>query len=459
MPSWRSTLDTLSPEALPDGTRLGPWQVEGRAGYGTYGAVYRVRRTRRILPQLVALKLARYPNDLRFEREAELLTRIRHPSVPRLLGQGTWKASPHGDMHPYVVMQWVEGLRLYDWAEERPFTSRQALRLLAQVARALEATHARQGLHRDVKGDNILVSPEGKAFLMDFGCGTWAGAPPLTEGLLAPGTKPYRSPEALRFQWEHRREAHTPYRATPEDDVYALGVTAYRLCTGIYPPPATDPSLVGDDARETLEVMRPPGQLKPLAPSLESIILRMLSENSQDRGSAGELAAALETAAATAGPEADKPLRPSGSRVAAEGIKRQTSEPRNGCLPIVLPPLAAWLIILLAGNLNMAEHIAPPSSLEDRKAVSVADAAVEDSPVSSVAHEPEPSGLTLEMPKEPLPRQSRPPCPTNQVNIRGGCWFEVPQAPPPCGETYYEWKSSCYFPVIVPPRPRTSDQP
>jgi eukaryotic-like serine/threonine-protein kinase len=185
-------LDELSPEALPEGSRLGPWRVEGRAGYGTYGAVYRVRRTRRILPQLVALKLARYPNDLRFEREAQLLTRIQSPHVPRLLGQGAWKGSPHGGTHPYVVMQWVEGLRLYDWAKERPFTSRQALQLLAQVARALEATHARQGLHRDVKGDNILVSPEGKAFLMDFGCGTWEGAPPLTEGLLAPGTKLYQ---------------------------------------------------------------------------------------------------------------------------------------------------------------------------------------------------------------------------------------------------------------------------
>jgi len=333
------------------------------------------------------------------------------------------------------------------------------LRLLAQVARALEATHARQGLHRDVKGDNILVSSEGKAFLMDFGCGTWAGAPPLTEGLLAPGTKPYRSPQALRFQWEHRREAHTSYRATPADDAYALGVTAYRLCTGIYPPPATDPSLVGDDARDTLEVMKPPGQLKPLAPLLESLILRMLSEKPQDRGSAGEMAAAMEAAAAAAGPEADAPMGPKGSRRGSAGTRRPVSEPRGGCLgPMVLMPLAAWLIILIAGNLNLAEYIDSPASLEDAGTTGVADAAVEEVPEASVAREPEPSGLALEMPEKPLPGQRRPPCARFQLAIQGGCWVEVPQASPPC-EDSYDWKGACYYPVTAPPRTSTSEKP
>ncbi|WP_225411459.1 serine/threonine-protein kinase [Stigmatella hybrida] len=452
-------MDELIPEALPDGTRLGPWQVEGRAGYGTYGAVYRVRRTRRLLPQPVALKLARYPNDLRFEREAELLSRIRHPNVPRLLGRGTWKASPRGETHPYVAMQWVEGLRLYDWGQERSLTSRQVLRLLAQVARALEATHARQGLHRDVKGDNILVSPEGTAFLMDFGCGTWEGAPPLTEGLLAPGTKLYRSPEALSFRWDHRHESHVHYRATPADDVYALGVAAYRLCTGIYPPLATDPSIVGDDARDTLEVMRPPGQLKPLAPSLESLILRMLSENAQDRGSAGELATALEAAATAAGPDADVPMRPSDSRRGSGGVNRPVSERRGGCLgPMVLMPLAAWLIILLAGNLNLAALVEPPSQTEDGGTTGVADAAVEDLQASSVSRENGPDGLALEMPKEPVPGQRRPPCGRFQSNIQGGCWLGILHASPPCGESYYEWKGACYFPAPAPPRPNTSEQ-
>ncbi|MDC0707847.1 serine/threonine-protein kinase [Stigmatella sp. ncwal1] len=435
-------MNELPPEALPPGTLLGSWQLDGRAGYGVYGAVYRAHRKGNTEAQPVALKLARYPNDLRFDREAELLARIQHPGVPRLLGRGSWKGGPRGDTHPYVVMQWVEGVRLYDWAKDHPLTSRQMLRLLAQVARALEATHAVQGLHRDVKGDNILVSPEGRAFLMDFGCGTWEGAVPLTEGLLAPGTKIYRSPQALRFHWNHRREANIHYSATPADDVYALGVTAYRLCTGIYPPPATDPSIMGDDARDTQEVLVPPSQVKPLAPALEAIILRMLSNHPQDRGSAGELAAAMEAL--------DEPLDPSPPVVSVSRWGESW--------PLGLLPLAVGLLLAVAGNVNWKGLWVSPSSMRDGGTGGVADAAVEELPVSSSAQEPAPSGVTLEIPKEPLPGQRRPPCARLQTIIQGGCWFEVTQVSPPCGEDYYDWKGACYFPVTARSRPSTSDK-
>jgi eukaryotic-like serine/threonine-protein kinase len=146
---------------------------------------------------------------------------------------------------------------LYDWAKDHPQPLEQAPHLLAQVAQAqaLAITHACQGLHRDVQGDNVMVSPEGQVFLMDFGCGTWKGATPLTEGVMAPGTRSYRSPQALRLHCDHRRSCGVHDEATPADDVYALGVMVYRLCTGVYPPLATALSLVRDDGRETLEVV------------------------------------------------------------------------------------------------------------------------------------------------------------------------------------------------------------
>ena len=124
-----------------------------------------------------------------------MLSRISSLYVPRFREHGVWE-HPAGAF-PYVVMKWVEGESLYEWASKRNPTLRQVLRLLAQVARALEATHAAGGVHRDVKGGNVLArSGDGQAFLTDFGAGHYRGAATLTSKLLPPGPPIYRSPEA-----------------------------------------------------------------------------------------------------------------------------------------------------------------------------------------------------------------------------------------------------------------------
>ncbi|MDC0710376.1 serine/threonine-protein kinase [Stigmatella sp. ncwal1] len=449
-------MDELSPLTLPSGTVLGTWQLEDRVGYGAYGAVYRAHRMGQISPQPVALKLALYSNDPRFEREAELLARVHHPNVPRLLAQGSWRGGRWNASYPYLVMDWVEGRRLYRWAQQHPLTSRQMLRILAQVARALEATHAARGLHRDVKGDNILVGPHGQAFLMDFGCGTWAGASLLTREVLAPGTRPYRSPQALRFHEKHVRSANAHYGATPADDVYALGVTAYHLCTGTYPPP----TLTRDDERDTLAVrVPPPSQRVPLAPVLESLILRMLSDNPQDRGSAAELAMAMEQAATSPGDGLDIPMNPPSPVAPTVGANSSVSLSRHGGLiPLPVLPVAVGLLVLCSQHLNVRARWPHTSDSQDGGTGGVADAAVETPSLSGEPLEPKPHGLSLDMPKEPLPGQRRPPCPRPQIGLQGGCWFEL-RATPPCGEGAYAWKDACYSPVPAPQRPSTSDKP
>ena len=191
------------PTALPLGTKVGAWRVHGFRGRGTYGTVYRAVSQEHAQTGPVALKLAIYPGDPRFEREAELLSRIRHPSVPRLLDSGLWR-SPWGARHPFVVMEWVEGVPLYAWAARRNPSSRQVLALLAQAAGALQATHEVSAVHRDVKGDNMLVRPsDGRLFLTDFGAGYFAGAARLTPLHTLPGTPAYRSPEL----WQSTRHA------------------------------------------------------------------------------------------------------------------------------------------------------------------------------------------------------------------------------------------------------------
>src|SRR5687768_8028057 len=103
------------------------------------------------------------------------------------------------------LRRWLEmrerpPLPLYEWAQAFFPSSRQVLRVPADLARALEATHAAGGVHRDVKGDNVLVRLEdGQVFLTDFGSGNYPGAAMLTWQVFPPGTPPYRSPEAYRF--------------------------------------------------------------------------------------------------------------------------------------------------------------------------------------------------------------------------------------------------------------------
>ena len=277
------------------GELLGPWRILQRIGYGTYGSVYRVALADRPELNAYALKLAHYPGDARFEREAELLSRIHHPHVPRYHDRGSW-TSAEGERHPYVVMQLVEGVPLYDWARPRGLTRRLALQLLAQVASALAATHG-HGVHRDVKGDNVLVDREGRAMLVDFGLAFYPGARPLTDTVIPPGTEPYRSHQLLRFRYKFRRDTEAYYSYHPEDDVYALGVTAYKLVTGTYPPPGTDPECADDPERRRPARLLPPSELASVGPELDALILRMLSEDPKARGTAGELVQAFEQAA------------------------------------------------------------------------------------------------------------------------------------------------------------------
>ncbi|HEX8698010.1 MAG TPA: serine/threonine-protein kinase [Myxococcaceae bacterium] len=462
-----ATSEVQAPDA---GTLIGPWRILERMGSGSFGIVYSVCLAEEPAAGEYALKLARQAGDLRFEREGELLSRIRHPHVPGLRERGVWQGS-HRGWYPYLVMQWVEGLPLYLWAKQRGITSRHALRVLGQVARALEATH-RHGVHRDVKGDNVLVTSDGDAVLVDFGCCWYQGARPLTVGVLPPGTRPYRSPQALR----HEREGNPAerYLGTPADDVYALGVTAYHLVTGTYPPHGSE------DAPRLLL----PSELATVAPELEALILRMLSEYPSVRGTAGQLAEALERAAKSAGPLADEPVRPSRSMLPTERASRpgptrwhlaSQALRRHSKLLAVAGTLAAGVLaaVLLLTDLE-GTHEAEPVPLAaveaeeqeepgmGEKAVGLADGGV-DEVLSSAEQAPAygvpNSVLGSSALKKPVPGQRKAPCETRlQRAIIGFCWWLLDERPP-CGKGAYEHEERCYVPVVENGRQPTSEEP
>jgi hypothetical protein len=454
------------------GAQIGPWRILERTGSGTFGIVYRVCLAEEPGAGEYALKVAREPGDPRFEREGELLLRIRHPHVPGLRDRGLWQGGWRS-WYPYLVMQWVEGLPLYLWARRRGVTSRQCLQVLSQVARALEATH-KHGVHRDVKGDNVLVSSDGNAVLVDYGCCWYEGARALTEGFLPPGTRPYRSPQALRHERQGNPETH--YTGTAADDIYALGVTAYYLVTGTYPPPGRDSE---DGARRPL---LPPSELASVAPELEVLILRMLSEEPQARGTAGELAEALEHAAKSAGPGADMRMQPSRAmlpteravrpgptrwHLASQAVRRHAGllavagTLAAGLLAVVLLPPFSGLDVKEPAQLAEAEEAEEEEAGADERAVGLADGGVDE---VLVAAEARPAyggpayGLVAPLPKTPLPGQRRPPClPTYQRAINGLCWWIMPK-PPPC-EDAYEHDNKCYTAVVPNTRQPTSEEP
>ena len=184
---------------LPPGTRVANWLLLGCHGHGGFGVVYRAVRVGHESEGPVALKMALFPWEPRSMREVGMLSLLQHPSIPRLLGHGFWEHSS-GMFFPFVVMEWIEGMSLYEWAREHHPNNAQLFQVLAQLARALEVTHARRAVHRDVKGDNILVRrSDGRAVLTDFGAGHYQSAARLTWQSLPPGTPPYRSPEAWLF--------------------------------------------------------------------------------------------------------------------------------------------------------------------------------------------------------------------------------------------------------------------
>ncbi len=466
----------LFPSSLPPGTLVGPWRILDWRGSGGHGTVYLAEGVAPQAPAKVVVKLALHPWDARFGREVTLLSRLRHPCIPRFLDQGQWQ-SAEGLPYAYVVMEWIHGLPLYVWARAVYPSSRKVIQVLADVARALEAIHAADALHRDVKGDNMLVRREdGRGFLTDFGSSTWQGADPLTEGIFPPATRNYRSPEAYRFAANVLKSPIKQYSPGRADDLFALGVTGYRLVTGQYPPLPQDPQ---DPESHVWDDFDGPGprtarELNPCcAPELSALISRMLSARPEARGSARVLAEALEQAASSAGLGADAPLflqpdpRPrEGQEVRSApdirgGPRRGYSRRAAASLSVALSLAAFGLLTWEEWRASRSERTTEDEEEADEETVGLGDELLA-APVAPEYAPPGWSTIGLDLPSKPLPGQVRPNasgrCPSkNHFAINGGCWRDTKEeSPGKCDDFSYRHNGACYVPVYHLPRPPTS---
>ncbi|WP_434347121.1 serine/threonine protein kinase [Myxococcus virescens] len=286
------------------GTQVGGFVVEGLLGMGGCGAVFRARRgTARFALKLQSLAaLGGWA-----QREVDILRRLNHPNVVRFHACGLWR-----DTAPewfYLAMELVEGRPLNRWVDEENPSPRQAAALALGLARGLAAAHAKGVLHRDLKESNIMVrDATGAPVLVDFGVGSYPGAPRLTPGVLPPGTPQYRSPEALAFRQSHAGVEGAHYAPTAADDLYALGVVLYWVLTGRSPFPA--PGTPSEVEHVISQPPEPPRAVNPRVPGpLDAVCSRLLEKQPTARfPSAAALAEALKAALTAADGEWDRPL-------------------------------------------------------------------------------------------------------------------------------------------------------
>lgn len=204
------------------GRRIGPYTIVREIGRGGMGTVYLAERADGAYEQQVALKVVNAgiltPElEQRFLRERQILARLDHPGIARLLHGGL---TPQG--HPYLAMQLVDGQPITAWANARALDVDARLRLFLDVCDAVQYAHRRLVVHRDLKPSNIVVTAEGSARLLDFGIarlltGDGDDDASTRTGLLLL-TPEYAAPEQLRGE-----------PATASTDVYALGVVLYEL--------------------------------------------------------------------------------------------------------------------------------------------------------------------------------------------------------------------------------------
>ncbi|WP_163782336.1 serine/threonine-protein kinase [Myxococcus vastator] len=286
------------------GTQVGGFVVEGLLGMGGCGAVFRARRgTARVALKLQSIAAL----GGRAQREVDILRRLDHPNVVRFHACGLWR-----DTAPewfYLAMELVEGRPLNQWVDEENPSPRQATALALALARGLAAAHAEGVLHRDVKESNIMVrDATGTPVLVDFGVGSYPGAPRLTREVLPPGTPQYRSPEALAFRKSHAGVDGAHYAPTAADDLYALGVVLYWVLTGRAPYSA--PRTPSEVEHVISQPPEPPRAVNPRVPGpLDAVCSRLLEKQPTARfPNAAALAEALEAALAAADDAWDRPL-------------------------------------------------------------------------------------------------------------------------------------------------------
>jgi eukaryotic-like serine/threonine-protein kinase len=210
----------------PPGTRLfGPYRLLRLIGQGGMGEVHLAERGDGAFEQRVALKLLPHPTPgliQRFRQERQILARLEHPQIARLLDGGVGENNI-----PYFAMEYVEGVPVTKYVTTQKLDISTTLRLFIRICDAVQYAHRNLVVHRDLKPSNILVTADGTPKLLDFGIAKVlqaTGETDATQTAARVFTPDYAAPEQIRGE-----------TMTTATDVYALGVILYELLAGTRP--------------------------------------------------------------------------------------------------------------------------------------------------------------------------------------------------------------------------------
>ncbi|MDZ4775003.1 MAG: serine/threonine-protein kinase [Planctomycetota bacterium] len=340
------------------GLQLGEFELVEEIGRGASGVVYLgLQRSldRKVAIKILAPQWANTPDArLRFEREARAASRLRHPAVVVVLAFG----EQHGA--PYLVMEHVEGLTLHqhlvlasnaresgDRADSfDPHDPKTAARIALEIAEGLDYCHSQGIVHRDIKPQNILVTPQGSARIVDFGVAKDQRRADVTAEGFAAGTLHYMSPEQVEA-----RSGMLDARS----DIYSLGVVLYEMLTLRRPFEGdTTPKLVQQVLRENA---LPVHHHDPRVPrALSAICARAMRKNPRERYSdAGALGADLRA-------YIEGQSVAISARMRAEDWHRELVVKRPWIpLSVVTVALFSFAIIPIEGAVRLEDRVETPS--------------------------------------------------------------------------------------------------
>ncbi len=256
---------------LHTGSEVDGFRVCEKVHEGGMAVLYRVEREGEEFPLLMKvprLEFGSHPSCyVGFEVEQMIMEVLSGTHVPRWVTKGSLEDTP------YLVMEYVAGSTLHDYAKRAPLPADEAARLVAAVARAVHDLHRQEVIHLDIKPANVIIRLNGEAVLLDFGLAHHAQFPDLVEEEFHQpvGTAAYISPEQILGN-----------RNDTRSDLFALGVILYQLCTGRLPfgAPAT---LSGFRRRLYLDPLPPRRWVPDLPAWMQEIILHCLEVEADKR--------------------------------------------------------------------------------------------------------------------------------------------------------------------------------